>query len=530
MKYKKIILISILTIGFVIRLSTLVQLSSTALFNPVCMDKHDQKTFHLWAQSILKHPFYVDGDAFYMAPLYPYFLALIYAISGGSVFFAGIVQALLDVFAIYLIYLLGKKIKDETTGLIAAGLYAFYQTIVLYSVAILSDGLITFLNICFIFSLYTALEKKRWSFWILSGIILGLAALAKPTILAFIPFVIVGFFIWPETRISPLKTKKKLSHILAVTLVGAIACIIVILPVTIRNYAVSGKFVPICTNGPVNWQIGNSTDSVGLFCYPQGELLSVTDPNFWKLLLRKLLLFFSSYEWPQNLSVYVAREIIPALNFAFVKFGLIVFPGIIGLILAAKNRKNFLFIAFTIVQILWVVMFFITERYRLPAVSCLAVCAGFLITEVIFELKSKKIVKPLSMLAFAGILTYFFNWTPAQTIVEMQYKIFAKLSKTNIIYYLQNKNAHLAEKIAMDYLKLLPDDPDSHFFLACVMFNKGNIKQAKDQLVLTLQINPQHELAKKFLQEIRKKYSSVLPQQTLIFENKVQHTAREDEG
>ncbi|HOQ82070.1 MAG TPA: hypothetical protein PLL89_03310, partial [bacterium] len=96
MKYKKIILISILTIGFVIRLSTLVQLSSTALFNPVCMDKHDQKTFHLWAQSILKHPFYVDGDAFYMAPLYPYFLALIYAISGGSVFFAGIVQALLD--------------------------------------------------------------------------------------------------------------------------------------------------------------------------------------------------------------------------------------------------------------------------------------------------------------------------------------------------------------------------------------------------------------------------------------------------
>jgi 4-amino-4-deoxy-L-arabinose transferase-like glycosyltransferase len=195
MKYKKIILISILTIGFVIRLSTLVQLSSTALFNPVCMDKHDQKTFHLWAQSILKHPFYVDGDAFYMAPLYPYFLALIYAISGGSVFFAGIVQALLDVFAIYLIYLLGKKIKDETTGLIAAGLYAFYQTIVLYSVAILSDGLITFLNICFIFSLYTALEKKRWSFWILSGIILGLAALAKPTILAFIPFVIVGFFI-----------------------------------------------------------------------------------------------------------------------------------------------------------------------------------------------------------------------------------------------------------------------------------------------------------------------------------------------
>ncbi len=507
MKHKKIIIACILIIGFTIRIFTLVQLSSTAFFNPVCMDKHDQKTFHMWAQSILKHPFYIDGNAFYMAPLYAYFLALLYAASGSNVLFAGLVQILLDVLSIYLIYLLGKKIRNENTGIIAAGLYAFYQTAILYSVAILSDGLITFLNICFIFSLYTALEKKKWFFWALSGIILGLAALAKPTILAFIPFIVAGLFIWPETKISPLKTEKKLNHILAIILTGAIACAIVIIPVSIRNYAVSGNFVLICTNGPVNWQIGNSSDSTGLFCYPQGQLLSVDDSDFWKLMFRKLLLFFSSYEWPQNLSVYVVREIVPALNFAFVRFGLIVPAGIIGLFLAARRKKNFLFVAFTIVQILWVVMFFITDRYRFPAVACLAICAGLLIDEIILEFRSRKLVKPVVQMVLAGTLAYLFSWTPAQTITDMQYRILAKLSKTNIVYHLQNRNYRLAEKIAMDYLKLLPDDPDSHFFLACVFFEKGDIKQAKNQLIITLKLNPQHEFAKKFLHDIRERFS-----------------------
>lgn len=507
MKYKKIIITCILIIGFVIRISALVQLSSTAFFNPICMDKHDQKTFHLWAQSVLKHPFYVDGNAFYMAPLYAYFLALLYAVSGGSVFFVGVVQAIVDVIAIYLIYLLGKKIRDENTGIIAAGLYTFYQTIVLYSVTILSDGLITFLNICFIFSLYTAVENKKWVFWIISGIIFGLAALAKPTILAFIPFIIAGLFIWPEKKISPLKTEKKLNHVLAVVLIGAIACAVIIIPVSIRNYVVSGKFVLICTNGPVNWQIGNSSDSAGLFCYPQGELLSVTDFDFWKLTFRKLLLFFSSYEWPQNLSIYVVRKIVPVLNFAFVKFGFIVPFGIVGLFLAARNRKNFLFIAFTTVQILWVVMFFITDRYRFPAVACLAVCAGFFINETILELRSKKLVKPFGLIVLTGVLAYLFSWTPAQTIADMQYRIFAKLSKANVVYYLENKNLPLAEKISMSYLKILPLDPDSHFYLACVLFQKGDIKQAENQLIYTLKLNPQHEFTKKFLEHIRKKHS-----------------------
>ena len=506
MKYRKIILATILIAGFVLRLCTLIQLSSTTFFNPALMDKHDQRTFHLWAQSILKHPVHVDGDAFYMAPLYAYFLALLYAVSGGSIFFAGLMQAIVDTIAIYLLYRIGRTIKDENTGIIAAGLYAFYQTMVLYSVTILSDGLITFLNIFFIFSLYRALEKKNRLSWILCGIVFGLAALAKPTILAFIPFIIVGLLLWPEKiLIDHQKTTKKSFQITMAILFAGLACTLIILPASLRNLAVSGKFVLICTNGPVNWQIGNSSDSTGLFYYPSGHLLHPASIDFWKLLIKKTLLFFNSYEWPQNLSIYIARELIPALKFAFVKFGLIVPLGVVGLFLAARKKKNFLFVSFTIVQIMWVIMFFITERYRFPAVACLTVFTGFLITQVIDEIRTKKIVLPFVKLAIAGLWGYIFGWTPGQLFNDMYWKIFAKLSKTNIVYNLQTNNNRLAEKIASDYKKLLPQDPDSHFFLACVYAQKGIMDKAEQELTRTLELNPEHELARKFLDEIRKK-------------------------
>ncbi len=507
MRYRKIIISAILIAGFALRLFTLIQLSSTAFYNPMLMDKHDQKTFHLWAQSIQKHPFYVDGQAFYMAPLYPYFLALVYSISGGSIFFAGLLQGLLDTLVIFMIYLLGKKIKDEHTGVFAAFFFAFYQTVILYSVSILSDGLIVFLNILFITVLYRSLQvKTRFSYFI-SGIVLGFAALAKPTILAFIPFIIVGLWLWPEKQlIVQSGTKNRSSQLIQAILFGCIGCAIIILPVTLRNLVVSREFVLICTNGPVNWQIGNSSDSVGLFCYPKGDLLHPASIDFWKLIFKKTLLFFNSYEWPQNLSIYIAREIVPALKLAFVRFGFIVSLGVIGIFLAARSGKNFLFVSFTIVQIVWVIMFFITDRYRFPAVACLTITAGFLIKQTLDEFtKDRKLVKPSIRFILAGLWAYIFGWGPGQSFNDMYWKIFAKLSKANIVYNLQAKNNNLAEKIAKDYEKLLTQDPDSHFFLACVYAQKGKMDDAERELIITLKMNPEHQYARKFLDDIRKK-------------------------
>lgn len=406
---RHILLLGILLAGFILRMIYLYHFRESVYFNPFLLDKHDQKTFILWAQQILKNPWHIQGDAFYMAPFYPYFLSVLYAISNGNLLFISIIQLLLDIVTCYLVYYLGVRILDERAGLIAALLASFYRTSIVYAATILSDSMICFLYVFFIVLVYLALQKPSLARWISAGVILGLAALAKPTIAVYLPFLFAGLCFYPAKVIFPGKIKRSFQPAVVLGLLLLVSGL-VILPVTIRNFCASGRFVPISTNGPVGWRIGNSSDSIGLFFYPRGELLSPLSPAFWKLFVNKLLLFFTSYEWPQNLNVSLMEEAIPVLKAAFIKFGLIVPLGVAGLLALFSNwKRNFIFITFTLSNVLWVVLFFITDRYRLPAVLCFSVCAGYLVVWTVEKLKAKKPLVPLALWLFAGSFAFFFQ-------------------------------------------------------------------------------------------------------------------------
>ena len=499
---KDLVLMAILFFAFLLRVIYLYFLKDTVFFDPYIMDKHDQKTFILWAEQILKHPFYVDGKVFYMAPFYPYFLTFIYLLTGGNLIGIYLIQILIDVFLCYLVYLLGKIIIDEKTGLISCFLCSFYKTFIVYSVTILSDSLITFLYVAFITSLYISLKKKNLRYWILTGIMLGFSALAKPTIGIFLPFLFLGLLIYKENvvnfKISPLKQKVFIFFLL-ILISGFI-----ILPVTLRNWFVGKIFVPICSNGPINWRIGNSSDSIGLFCYPKGDLLSPFSVEFWKLFLKKLNLFLTSYEWPQNLNVYLMERIIPSLKFSFIRFGFIVPLGIVGLFLLFKDfRKNFLFIAFTFSNILWVVLFFITDRYRLPAVACLSISASYLLTwgyKEIFE--NKKILLPFILFLFSFIFAYIYNNSPEEILTPESKKIFSYLSAKGIEKDLRERKIENAYKKAVQLLKISPYEPRSNFLMAIVYYEMGNKEKTIEYLRRTFEFDKEFEPAKKFLNEI----------------------------
>ena len=177
--------------------------------------------------------------------------------------------------------------------------------------------------------------------------VLGLAALAKPTIAIFLPFLLIGLYLYPEKKFLPFTIKEKWQPLTVFLLLLGISGL-VILPITIRNYYVSGMFVPICTNGLVNWKISNADDSLRLFHYPTGKLLSPIS-GFLEAFLYKDGIFFTSYEWPQNLNVYLIERIIPSLKFAFIRFGFIIPVGIAGLLVMFRDwKRNFIFITFTV--------------------------------------------------------------------------------------------------------------------------------------------------------------------------------------
>lgn len=499
---KKILLCLILFSGLILRYIYLYFFKDTPYFNPYLMDGYDQKTFILWAQQILKHPWYVNGEPFYMAPFYAYFLSFLHLISKGNLFVISLIQLSLDILLCFLLYYIGKMICNEWAGIIAAFLGTFYRTSIVYAAAILSDSLIYFLYILFITLVYYSLQKPDIKRWIFTGVVLGISALAKPTIAVFLPFLIIGLYLYPEKKLLPFQIKEKWQPLLVFFLLLFISGI-VILPVTIRNYCVSNSFIPICTNGPINWKIGNSADSLGLFHYPEGKLLSPLSIAFWKLFFKKVGIFFTSYEWPQNLNVHLMERIIPVLKFAFVKFGFIVPVGIAGLLVMFRNwKKNFIFITFTISNVLWVVLFFITDRYRLPAVGCFTICSGCFIIWCIEQLKTKKILQPLFMCFIGGVFAFFFNAGPMPLIPDVSWKGFANLSIKNIQYDLQQHNITGAHKKSLLYYRHLPYDFRSSFLLANTFFLKGKYQEAINFLQLTLKLNPDFTPAKDMLKHI----------------------------
>jgi len=504
-KRNKKILFIILLLGFLIRIIYLYFFKDTVFFNPYLMDKFDQKTFILWAEEIIKHPFWVDGKIFYMAPFYPYFLSLIYLLTGKSLIGVLIFQIFLDVILCYLLFMLGKYIICEEAGLIAAFFGSFYKTFIVYSSTILSDSLILFLYTFFIFLVYFALQKENFLRWTFCGIVLGFSALAKPTIGIYLPFLLTGLFLYPENRLIPLNISRK-KQVLIVFLILITVSGLTVLPVTLRNFYVGKVFVPICANGPENWRIGNSSDSIGLFYYPTGTLLSPLSLVFWKKILMKLNLFFISYEWPQNMNVYQMEEVIPFLKIAFLRFGFIVPVGMAGFFLLFKNfKKNFLFLSFTFTNVLWVVLFFITDRYRLPSVACFMVCASYVFIWTFEKLKrERKILSPFFLWLIIGLFAYFFDITPGEKIPDMNYKIFASLTTKNINHDLKKGNNLLAYKKAKTLLRILPDSHISHFLMGCVYSEMGKEEMAKQELKKSLEIKPDFELAKKFLKEISK--------------------------
>ena len=204
-------LILILLLAFSLRLSYLLEFRSTPFYNASLMKGMDQRTFDLWAEDIVKHPFVGDGKPFYQAPGYPYFLAAIYKVFGRNYFAVGLIQIILDTILCLLLFCLGKKIFNPLTGILAAFLGALYRPFIFYSVTLLSDSLILFLSLLTLTSLYWALFRFRNSRfkigdWALTGFIFGLATLTKPTILLFLPVALLSPFLF-RTKLSDIRPK-----------------------------------------------------------------------------------------------------------------------------------------------------------------------------------------------------------------------------------------------------------------------------------------------------------------------------------
>jgi tetratricopeptide (TPR) repeat protein len=301
---------TIAVVAFVLRLIHLLQLRHS---DPLFLSPQMDALYHNeWALAIAAGREFI-ADAFFRAPLYPYFLGLLYKVFGANLMVARIVQSLIGSAGCGLVYLLAQQLlgpqaasrkpqaspksgthrspfiapHSAAVPRLAGLVMAAYPLAIWFDGELLLEGLLTFLVLLGFVLLLRSRDTDRQ--WWLPGISFGLAAITRPNVLAFLALLPVWLFLEGKGLRGPRVqgsgsgarppdpqnpgTLRRVWVRLAL-IWGAAA--VVILPVTIRNYVASGQFVPIAWQAGTNFYIGNSAESDGVTAIVPG-----TRPTWW---------------------------------------------------------------------------------------------------------------------------------------------------------------------------------------------------------------------------------------------------------
>jgi hypothetical protein len=170
------------------------------------------------------------------------YAASFYATGGPREGVARIVEALLGVAAIFVVFLLGRRLGGSAAGLIAAFGAAVYPPFIHSTGALMSEPPAIFTLPAAVLAFLWASEQERLRAWLLPGLLFGLTALIRPEYMA----VGVAFALLAALRIGVVRGwRPGLTG--AVLLVAAL--LVPIIPWTVRNAVVLDRVVPISTGG-----------------------------------------------------------------------------------------------------------------------------------------------------------------------------------------------------------------------------------------------------------------------------------------
>ncbi len=394
-----LIVCGIFLVALIVRLIYLSQVRNSPLFDAPIVDAlyNDQ-----WARVIASGD-WIGKVVFYRAPFYRYFLALIYTVFGFNYYAPRIIQFLIASTSCVLIYYIGRKVFNRTTGVIAGLIAAFYGTFIYFEGELLLDSILVFFNLLLLSILISAqANPKNWK-WLGAGLVLGLSAITRPTILLFGSFVVL--WLWFIRR-----KEKRFRHWLISSLCLCAGALVLVLPVAVRNYSVSKDFVAIAANSGINFYIGNNPESNGWTAVApkmprtEGSLQCSEVSSYWlrksvdfirdtpfsflALFAKKFFLFWEGTEVSNNQSSYFFGAGYSSLLGVLLwqKFGLsfpfgIIAPlALIGIALLIRQWRKFVLIyAFVFLNMLSVIIFFVCDRYRMPVVSILIIFAAYTI-------------------------------------------------------------------------------------------------------------------------------------------------------
>ena len=388
----------IFLVALALRLFHIYQLKSTPFFDVLLGDANG---YDKWAQRLAAGD-WIGSDVFYQAPLYPYFLGLVYAIVGRDLLLVRIIQALIGSAACVLLGAAASKLVSKRVGLIAGLMLAVWAPAIFFD-SLLQKSVLDMFFMCLSLWLISAISNQQSAISAPAALGAALAALSLTRENGLLLVGVVAVWLWFRGKRA--------------VLLFAVGLALVFAPVVARNYSVDGGFYLTTSQFGSNFYIGNNPNADGTYASirfgrgaPEFERLDAKEvaeetvgrtlapsevSSFWtgralgyitsqpwswvKLTGRKILLLVNRTEMldTEAQESYQEFSIVLRVLAWVTHFGVLVPLAVAGMIIAWPDRRRLWIIyALASAYAISVVMFFVFARYRYPLVPFLIVFAA----------------------------------------------------------------------------------------------------------------------------------------------------------
>lgn len=492
----------------------------------------DPRYYDEWGQRIAQGD-WLGSNVFEMSPLYSYFLGVVYSVLGHDYVLLCVLQSVMGAATCYFVYRIAQSLFGNTVGWIAGLSAAVYPVFVYYDIMVMKTSLGVFLAVLSIFFLLR--EKSPWDVYF-SGLFLGGAVLVRDNYLAVAP-------LWAAwLALKPAWGGRGNLAAAGILIAGVFSAI---LPVTFRNFAVSGEFVLTTSGGGEVFYIGNNEDATGLYKAPPfvradprfehedfrekareltGRDLSYSEASsYWfsrgldfvldnpgrtiVLYLKKFGLLWNRHEVADNYSFNFNRQQSWPLQVPL-DYGIFAALGLVGAWLArAQWRRLLPLYLFFGAYFAGILPFFYFSRFRVPLTAILIPLAAYTIWRLARAYRERD-AQTAAGIGIATIGLYALTWLPL--VPEADYRDFSNPYEKLGVAYLSEENYTEAYQ-ALEQSRLIDPDRDTiHFNLGLVHEKLGNLALAIDAFDTAIRLNPDNTDARRKLEFLREGAGSVV--------------------
>lgn len=219
----------------------------------------DSVVYDAWARRLAAGDWIGDG-VFYQAPLYAYFVGIVYSCLSDSVLVLRVVQALLGSMAAGLVAGATRRWFGAAAGWVGGLLLALWPSAIFFDSLVQKTVLDTLL-LCVLLALLSMLgdaaARRRSALWVGAGVTLGLLVLCRENAMVLLlPLLVWAVWSDPEARL-----RDRFAWALAL----ALGLSMTLFPVVLRNGVVGGEFHITTSQLGSNLFIGNNPAAIGTY-------------------------------------------------------------------------------------------------------------------------------------------------------------------------------------------------------------------------------------------------------------------------